>query len=368
MTTAAILAVAVCGCQSTNFQAATLPVELRAPPVAGGSQIHLPNLAAAAARSSAISPGDLLDVRIASGLDDDVAKPNVSQVSTNGEIDLPLIGPVAIAGLDSSGASRAIAQAAVDRGVYRRPNVTLEVRERATHEVTVIGAVSEPGVHKLPIGASDVLSAIAAAGGLTEEAGTEVQIMRQPPKTILAGGANPALPSDRNAAAGDVQQVAYNQAYPRQALSTQPSMQRIDLAMATSRSVDEQQLGDRDVVMVSPRKKRVIHVTGLVQTPDQFELPTDQDIRVLDAIAMAGGRSSPVADKTYVIRQTSQGQEKPAVIEVSISKAKKNGSENLILAPGDLVSVESTVTTTVVDVVESFFRVSLGLTSTAFRF
>jgi len=355
------LSFAVCGCQSTNFQAASLPAELRAPPIAGGSQIHLPNLAAAAARSSAISPGDLLDVRIASGLDDDAAKPNVSQVSTTGEIDLPLIGPVAIAGLDSPGASRAITQAAIQRGVYRRPNVTIEVRERATHEVTVIGAVSEPGVHKLPIGASDVLSAIAAAGGLTEEAGTEVQIMRQSPRTILAAD-SPATPE------GGVQQVAYTAGFPQSVAAAQPSMQRIDLAMATSRSVDEQQLGDRDVVMVSPRKKRVIHVSGLVQTPNQFELPVDQDIRVLDAIAMAGGRSSPVADKTYVIRQTAKGQEQPAVIEVSIAKAKKNGAENLILAPGDLVSVESTVSTTVVDVVESFFRVSLGLTSTAFRF
>lgn len=365
----ALVGAALCGCQSTNFKAASLPMELRAAPITGTKQIHLPNLAASGVGTSAISPGDLLDVTIFSGLEDEAPNPSVLQVSQRGDIDLPLIGQVVVAGMEPSDASRAITSAAVDRGVYRRPNVTLEINKRATHQITVLGAVSEPGVHELPVGACDVLSAISAAGGLTEDAGTEVEVMRQPAKTFLARG------GPGNAANPDIQQVAYQPGFqPPAVVATRPQpatamMERIDLAMADTKSTVSQPLGDRDVIRVPPQTKRIVYVSGLVNKPDQFELPHDQNVRVLDALAMAGGLSSVVADKVYVIRQFEDDQRKqPAVIQVSIADAKQNGKENLILAPGDLVSVESTVTTTFVGAIESFFRISLGVTNSAFGF
>lgn len=351
------------GCQTAQYRAASLPNDMRASAVKGARQIHLPNLASAGSRSSAISPGDLLDVRVMSGLEDSAPEPHVLQVSSRGEIDIPLVGPVRIAGLEAPDASRAISRAAIERGVYRNPNITLEVREQATHRITVLGAVEEPGVHELPVGASDVLSAIAAAGGLSPEAGTEVKVMRQSSAAFLAEA--DAEADEANAEANPIQTVAFQQ--PAGA-SPQPVMQRIDLAMALQGPAIRQQLGDRDVVMVTPRLKRVIHVSGLVHAPDQFELPDDQSVRVLDAIAMAGGQSSIAADKVYVIRQLEEGQAEPAVIQVSIADAKKNGAENLVLTNGDLVSVESTVATNALSIVESFFRISVGLSSTLFRF
>jgi len=49
------------------------------------------------------------------------------------------------------------------------------------------------------------------------------------------------------------------------------------------------------------------------------------------------------------------------VIKVSMSAAKQNGDENLRLAAGDLVSVESTLTTMTLDTVGKFFRLAVGL-------
>jgi len=114
--------------------------------------------------------------------------------------------------------------------------------------------------------------------------------------------------------------------------------------------------------MVLPQEKRFIHVTGLVHKADQFELPRDQDVRLLDAVAMAGGVSSPVADKAFVIRRLPDMPE-PAMIQVSLRKAKRDGNENLRLAPGDLVSVETTVATAVVDTATNLFRMTLGVGS-----
>jgi protein involved in polysaccharide export with SLBB domain len=132
------------------------------------------------------------------------------------------------------------------------------------------------------------------------------------------------------------------------------------LAEVASGTNGNYELGDRDVVMVLPKEKQVIHVTGLVAKPNQFEIASDADVHVLDAIAMAGGTTLPIADKVYVIRHMSDMPE-PAVIEVSIAEAKRNGRENLRLTAGDLVSVESTMTTMAVDTVAKFVRFAVGV-------
>jgi protein involved in polysaccharide export with SLBB domain len=90
-------------------------------------------------------------------------------------------------------------------------------------------------------------------------------------------------------------------------------------------------------------------------------------VRVLDAIAMAGGVSSPVADKVYVIRHI-DGELEPAVIQVSIAKAKRSGDENMLLTTGDLVSVESTIATQSLDTLSTFFRVGLSMGGSMFAF
>jgi protein involved in polysaccharide export with SLBB domain len=146
-----------------------------------------------------------------------------------------------------------------------------------------------------------------------------------------------------------------------------PETTRIDLAQIDRPAGGDFQLGDRDVVMVHPKEKRVIHVTGLVYKPDQYEMPYDKDVRVLDAIAMAGGIKSPLADKVFVIRQFPD-MPGPAVIKVSMSSAKRNGDVNLRLASGDLVSVEATPITMLTDTATNFFRVAIGLSGSIVTF
>lgn len=343
------------GCSSTQFRASELPPQLAAQPSVSSRNIQLQSLASAGGNTALIAPGDLLEVHVVSGAEEAPPEPHLARVDDGGAVEAPVIGPVRVAGLEPAAAGRAIARAAIERRVYKRPNVTVAVREQATNKVMVLGAVAEPGLHSLPKGASDVLSAIAAAGGLTEEAGMEVEVLRQAPP---AGA--PALASapidNPTGGPGGVEQAGYT---PRVAAG--PVKERINLADASAQRA-ARDVGDRDVVMVLPKEQRVIHVTGLVNRPDQFELPDEQPIRVLDAIAMAGGSSSPVADKVIVIRQREDAAA-PAAIGVSIAKAKRNGRENLVLAPGDLVSVETTVATTVVDAVQDFFRITMGVSS-----
>ncbi len=308
--------------------------------------MSLARLSGMAGGSSKLTPGDLLHVTVLSGLEEDVtAKP--ARVAENGAIDVPLVGAVQVAGLDEQQAAELVRGAAIERGIYRNPQVTVRMAERATNNVTVLGAVAEPGTHQIPRSSSNLIAAIAAAGGFTEEAGTEVEVLRQS-RNFLAERPNPN--------SSNVRLAAFNAPHLDQ---TGARSERINLAM-TDELQQDYDIGDQDVVMVHPAAKRVIHVAGLVRKPDQFEMPHDQDLHVLDAIAMAGGQSSPVADKVFVIRRVDEESE-PRVIRVSIARAKVNGAENLRLAPGDLVSVEATMLTTVVDTMSNVFRITAGV-------
>jgi polysaccharide export outer membrane protein len=136
---------------------------------------------------------------------------------------------------------------------------------------------------------------------------------------------------------------------------TPPRVVRIDLAQASTTGVADVHLEDGSTVMVMPRPKRYVHVMGLVRKPDQFEIPPEQDLHLLDAIALASGRTLEVADKVRVIRQVPNHSE-PVVIEISVREAKLSTAANIRLAPGDVVSVEETPTTFVIGTIRDFVR------------
>lgn len=358
------------GCKSAEYNARNLPASLQATATRSTSSVNIEQMAGDGVGASEIGPGDLISVVVNSGTADDKMTPIPARVGEDGTVMVPLIGGVAVGGLEPVMAEQRIARAAIERGIYRQPYVTVTITQRAVNHVTVLGGVSRPGVVELPRGASDLASAIAAAGGLSNDAGTQVEILHhgsQPTADHATAATTATMPEG-------VKLASYNESAKSAASPTRPIFPppeaesspagsttiRVDLTQVGNVSPQARKLEDRDVVMVQPRERRLIHVTGLVQKPNEFELPRDQDLRVLDAIAMAGGTSSLVADKVFVIRKMPNMAE-PAVIKVSIARAKRDGNENLRLAEGDMVSVENTPATVAVDTISKFFRVALGL-------
>lgn len=314
--------------------------------------------------TSQLGPGDLIEVTIVSGSGEERITPIPARVAQDGTAMVPLVGSVPVGGVEPVQAEQRIASAAIERGIYRQPYVTVTVKEPAVNRITVLGAVAKPGVVELSRGSSDLASAIAAAGGLSKEASTRIEVLHRGSKSFLAEDESQDASGLANNGADGVTLANYEG--PR-AKARGPDLARIDIAMAGSTEISNRRLDDRDVVMVVPEEKQVIHVTGLVKTPDQYDLPHDKDIRVLDAIALAGGTTSLVADKVYVIRQLGADRQ-PAVIKVSMAKAKNDGNQNLLLRSGDLVTVESTPTTMALDTVSKFFRVALGLNGSVAAF
>jgi protein involved in polysaccharide export with SLBB domain len=93
---------------------------------------------------------------------------NEYQVEVDGTLDVPLIGPVAVAGLTPRQAADQIEFALAD-GYIQRPVVTVMVKESRSRQVFVLGEVQSPG-SLLYVDGMTLVQAIAMAGGLTDEA------------------------------------------------------------------------------------------------------------------------------------------------------------------------------------------------------
>ena len=374
------------GCQRGMYHPSALPAELIASPTVDVRTLDLSRLASPTANSQKIGPGDILHVTVVTGAEDRQPDAWPMRVNEDGTVQVPLVGSIQLAGLDLQSAQNVVRQTSINRGIFKNPSVSIGVEKRQTNRVTVLGAVDEPGSFDLDASSSDLLAAISAAGGLTPEASQMVEI-RQPPQRAWNG--SPAYPStpeldaipgfDSPTPAGEptpavppsdgdvasvyqgMQRVSHDE---HAAVETESFS--IDLIAATSTPTPRSYpLKDGAVVMIRPQKPRYIRVLGLVNRPDQFEIQPSQNVRVLDALAMAGGRTVSAADRVFVIRQSPFGQE-PALIETSVTQAKENPAENLLLADGDVVSVEETPTTFVLGIFRQFIRIGVNGTASVF--
>src|SRR5689334_13335667 len=190
---AAALALAVCGTSGCGgariYKAADLPTQYLAPGVDNVHTLDLSKLAGHAAGSMQIGPGDVLQVAIETGYSDQVDSA-LARVADDGEVSVPLVGRIRVGGLEPEEAERAISAAAVERGVYRNPTVTLDIKRQRTNRVTVIGAVENPDVYELPRGSSSLLAALVAAGGLSANAATTLEVRHaQPVRTAAVADA-----------------------------------------------------------------------------------------------------------------------------------------------------------------------------------
>jgi len=330
-----------CGCGGGRlYRATNLPVEFLAPQVENAQTVDLSRLATFSVSSELIDRGDVLEVTVETGYGVERGSTSPVRVADDGTAQVPLVGKVPVAGLEVEAAEQAIAATAVQRGVFRSPTVTVVMKRQRSNKVTVLGAVESQGVYELPRASSYLLSAIVEADGLSDDAGTDVEI-RRPARTILTA----AEPAASN----------YGSPQPPKTVTRPATSTRINLVEAAEQGGGGLYLEDGDVVMVQRRDPQPVHVLGLVTKPGQFELPANQDLHLLDVIALAGGTSSQVADKIHVIRHL-PGEQEPIVIEVSLGEAKRQGKGNLRLAPGDVVSIEQTPATVVVGALNNFIR------------
>ena len=369
-----LAALPAAGCANRVIKARRMPAQFQAAEVTNAKVADLSRLSMSTTPSSLIEAEDVVDVTISSGLEEaGRITPTPVRVDNNGMATIALVGPVPLAGLEPFQAEQRIANAAIDRGLFRAPQVTVTMRKKAINRVTVVGAVKEQGIKELPRSQSTLLSALMASGSLDEKAGTVIEIRRHsaPALTQLSQQEPPAAELDE-ADADDVQLTSAVEpaglVRPRRrsanplpqprSTTSQSETFTIDLASLDGTSDNDITLKDGDVVRVETRDPTPISVIGLVKKPGQFDMPVGQPVHVLDAIAMAGERSNPWADKIYITRHV-KSQNEPVVIETSVAEAQHNNESNIRLSPGDVVSVEQTPQTVIHNIFTNLVRFSV---------
>ena len=365
------------GCANRIIKARRMPARYQAAKVTNAQVADLSRLSMSTTSSSLIEPEDVVDVTISSGFEEaGRITPTPVRVDNNGIATIALVGQVPLAGLEPFQAEQRIVAAAIDRNLFKAPQFTVTMRKKAVNRITVVGAVKEQGMVELPKGQSTLLAALMAAGSLDEKAGTEIEIRRHEhagtTQLSEAGTSLDAFDTDSEDIQltsaeehSDVKQAGLIRPRwsPRsqQSSSTppaQPRTMKIDLATIDGTSDTDIVLKDGDVIRVETRDPHPISVIGLVKQPGQYEMPVGQPVHVLDALAMAGERSNPWADKIYITRHVT-GENEPVVIETSVVNAQHSNESNILLSPGDVVSVEQTPQTVIHNIFSNIVRFSI---------
>ncbi|MBN1908380.1 MAG: SLBB domain-containing protein [Pirellulales bacterium] len=338
------------GCSGRVFRASELPAEYSAPRVARLDPAQLARLATPTNATDIISWGDLLKIEIDAGLEDLKPREVTVRVAKDGTVGVPLVGRIRVAGLEVEMAEAAIVQAARARDIFPNPFVSLHIEELRQNHVTVVGAVEEPGVYELPRGASSLLAGIVAAGGISDSASGEMEIRHTDPRLVRSG----VMHADAQGRPMSGTQLASH-------MTVSPAgggVVHVNLLEPGGWEHGSRVLEDGDVVNVIKRDLPPIHVMGLVNKPGAFDLTANHEVRLLDALALAGGCSSQVADKVVVVRRTPD-QSSSISISASVQKAIE-GPDNLLLAPGDTVIVRQTPETVVVETLQSLVRFGIS--------
>lgn len=240
-----------------------------------------------------LAPGFLMGVSVL----DDPDFGGSFRVDQQGDIALPILGTMHVAGETVSAARLQIQKKLLDDQILKNPDVNLTVLEYTAPEVTIVGEVVSPGKYPL-LAPHSLVDVLALAGGTTLTAGNEVQITR--------GGAEdkPVL-------------VHYSRA-------TDP------------KTVKDAIVNSGDTVHVM--RAGIVYVLGAVNRPGGYVMQEEGTLNVLQAIALANGTALAANTREiHVLRLDDKG----AVVDVALSlqKLTRGRRADMQLHPSDVLYV-----------------------------
>ena len=163
----------VSSCSGMNSTAAAEAGKAEA--IAGGTFSNLNELDYTAPTDTArISPSDMLQITVFQA--DELS--GKVRVDASGNISLPLIGAIKVAGLSPIEAENRI-KSLLGEKYLQNPQVTVFMESFTTQRVTIEGEVNKPGVYPIE-GSASLMQAIALGGGITDLADpTKVVLFRR---------------------------------------------------------------------------------------------------------------------------------------------------------------------------------------------
>ena len=242
---------------------------------------------------------------------DEAAGPaKIVGVDGQGDIQVPLVGRVHVAGLTVQQAEQEVNK---KLAVYvKKPQATIDVKELRSQPASVLGAVNQPGVHQVA-GHKTLLEMISLAGGVRPDAGYSIRITRQ-----VEWGCIP-LPGATLDASG-------------QFTVAQVKLQDIMEAKVPEENI---QIFPHDVISVP--KAELIYVTGDVKKSGGFILGEKQNMSVLQAISMAEGLGQAPDTKHAKILRMTPGADQRTEIPVDLKTILAGKGQDVPLQGNDIL-------------------------------
>jgi polysaccharide export outer membrane protein len=231
-----------------------------------------------------------------------------TRVGLDGAIQLPLIGSVQVEGLTLHQAQDLIAQKLVSAGMYRDPQVSIQIVESPNQTATVIGElhglVAIIGERRL----YDVLAAVSGGGGFSSTTTT----------VVVGGGGLPATASHV---------ITINRPGVAQPITVDMGT---DPAKSTEANIP---IFPRDTIVVS--RVGVIYLLGAFKTQGAIPLTQNSPMTLMKVAALTGGSGFEGKEGDLrIIRSVGTGRQ---VVRVDLKKIVNGQAPDPVLQPEDIV-------------------------------
>ena len=301
-----------------------------------------PSIAGRTAQDYRIGPEDLVEVSV-------FEVPELSRtvrVSATGDISLPLVGTMKVAGLSPLQLEEAVT-ASLRQSYVKNPQVSVFLKEYRSDPVSVVGAVKAPGLYQIQT-QKTLIELLAMAEGLSESPrmlpGRTIVITHRPRGSgaVSAGsGENP--PND---AAAQTQWNSVEEIPLKELLESGDSRWNVPIYPG-------------DVIKVVPAG--TFYVAGDVNQPGGFPLTDFDYVSAIQALAMAGGtKQTAKLSDAVIIRRDAEGNRSEE--EVDLKKLYEGKAADVQLGSNDILFVPGSVSKAAgLRALEASIQVATGL-------
>lgn len=243
-----------------------------------------------------LGPGDVLQIQVL-----DLQEMNGDyQVDSRGYIAMPYLDQVLVAGMDVK-ELQALIEGKLKESYLNNPQVIVRLREYKSRPISVIGAVNKPGQiqDQLQI---DLLGALTQAGGVQQNAGNRIFILRRGDS-----GRSATLEIDLN-------QLLYEgKAY-------------LNIPLMPG-----------DTVNIPADLPLSVFITGEVVRPGEYQFSRKNRVTLLQVISKAGGLTDYAKDRKISIKRESDGGLREHTVDLRAVRAGR--IQDFEIFPNDIILV-----------------------------
>lgn len=259
-------------------------------------------------RSYLLGPDDQLTIRV---LDLDEMGGAPYRVDREGNIALPLVGTLAVAGRTVGAVEASLTERLKE--YLQSPKVTVSITDFGSQPVTVLGSVNSPGVRQVR-GHRTLFQVISEAGGLKTEAGNRIRITREKQQGPL----------------------------PLAGASLEPSGQYFVGEVSVKAILDASNPGEniemRPNDVVSVPRANLVYVIGAVKRTGGYVLTENDHLSVLEALSMSEGLERSASPGKAKILRAVPGAGRTE-IAVNITKILNGKGSDVDLNAGDILFI-----------------------------